>query len=132
MNLDQRSIHFQQHVHGPDPNMIGDLAASAATSGLRAEAASVVAGVQVEAAQAVAQARVDAESTRAEAMNEISRLRAQVEYMTRENQWVRGQLQASIAQSEHTERARETQTQNLLSLNGTEMQGIIQRLDGLE
>ena len=132
VNLDQRSIHFQQHVHGPDPNMIGDLAASAATSGLRAEAASVVAGVQVEAAQAVAQARVDAESTRAEAMNEISRLRAQVEYMTRENQWVRGQLQASIAQSEHTERARETQTQNLLSLNGTEMQGIIQRLDGLE
>lgn len=56
IHVDQRSVQFQQHVHGPDPSIVGNLAAQAASSEMRAEAASAVAGVRMEAAQAVVDA----------------------------------------------------------------------------
>ena len=110
LNFDQRSVHVEQHVRNPDPSIVGALAAEAASSGLRAEAAQVVAQVReaalqaatdyrVEAVQAVANARIEttvaqasAEASRVSALAEIQYLRKQLETSQRENQMLREQF----------------------------------------
>ena len=97
VNVDQRSIHLEQHVHNPDPAVVGQMAAAVASSELRVEATQAVAqareaamqaatDVRVEAAQAVASARIEtttaqasAEATRVSALAEIQHLRNQLE-----------------------------------------------------
>jgi len=142
IHVDQRSVQFQQHVHGPDPSIVGNLAAQAASSEMRAEAASAVAGVRMEAAQAVvdarlsaevsrreaveavAQAQMNAESTRIGAVEQIRSLEMQLEAARYENEMIKQQMNQVM---EDSKRAGDHG-----AVNGAGFNLIFQRLAGIE
>ena len=113
LNIDQRSIHFQHNIFNPDPSVVGHLAATAATSEVRAEATHAVSAVVTEATSAVAAARaqtseavVRAEATQAVAQAresamdfELRSLRAMVESLRAENEDLRNRARTIEAQS---------------------------------
>jgi hypothetical protein len=113
LNIDQRSIHFQHNIFNPDPSVVGHLAATAATSEVRAEATHAVSAVVTEATSAVAAARaqtseavVRAEATQAVAQAresamdfELRSLRALVESLRAENEDLRNRARTIEAQS---------------------------------
>ncbi|CAL1164086.1 unnamed protein product [Cladocopium goreaui] len=74
LNIDQRSIHFQHNIFNPDPSVVGHLAATAATSEVRAEATHAVSAVVTEATSAVAAARAQTSEAvvRAEATQAVA------------------------------------------------------------
>ena len=142
LNVDHRSVHIQQHVHGPDPSLVGNLAAAVASSEMRAEAESALAGVRVEAAHAVATAQMSAESVRAEAAQavtaahlnaestrigavaEIRNLETQLEAVRNENLMIKRQLSFTLETSERT--------RDQDASNGAGLNLIFQRLTGIE
>ena len=69
---DERTLHLEQHVHHPEPQVIGQLVASAASSEVRREAAEVISGVLQGANQAVAEAQQRATEIRREATEAVS------------------------------------------------------------
>ena len=113
LNIDQMSIHFQHNIFNPDPSVVGHLAATAATSEVRAEATHAVSAVVTEATSAVAAARaqtseavVRAEATQAVAQAresamdfELRSLRAMVESLRAENEDLRNRARTIEAQS---------------------------------
>eukprot|EP00435_Cladocopium_sp_Y103_P068674 s1190_g32.t1 len=153
VNFDQRSVNIEQHVHNPDPAVVGHLAAVAASNELRAEATQVVANVReaalqetnatrIEAAREIASARIEtttvqaaAEVARVGALAEVQQLRQQLESSQRENHLLRLQVESvmnSLSQDQHQEAFNATGFQQIdLRLQRIELQitRVEQKLD---
>jgi hypothetical protein len=137
VNVDQRQVHMtQHHVHGPDPSLIGNLAASAATSAVRAEATEAVAQAR-EVAHAVASDLRVSQARESFMDLELRNLRAQVEALRHENTELRSSRNAALAAAPDSASGQNPNNGSELEQRVREMElhivsGITPRIDYLE
>ena len=137
VNVDQRQVHMtQHHVHGPDPSLIGNLAASAATSAVRAEATEAVAQAR-EVAHAVASDLRVSQARESFMDLELRNLRAQVEALRHENAELRSSRNAALAAAPDSASGQNPNNGSELEQRVREMElhivsGITPRIDYLE